>query len=148
MTNPLTNTPGILQFAGSYGGSGVSCGCATPVAYLLEELGSARRSCLLHQRQNRRPRRIRAGLLRGRRRRRPREEMQAIKWSPREETANRYLLRRADGSTRSFRSKNRTELGRLLDGFEAALEMGEKEVNCPLFRDRQGVPRYARGPGG
>jgi hypothetical protein len=32
MTNPLTNTPGILQFAGSYGGSGVSCGCATPVA--------------------------------------------------------------------------------------------------------------------
>ncbi len=32
MTNPLTNTPGILQFAGSYGGSGVSCGCTTPVA--------------------------------------------------------------------------------------------------------------------
>ena len=31
MTNPLTNTPGILQFAGNYGGPGVSCGCATPV---------------------------------------------------------------------------------------------------------------------
>ena len=31
MTNPLTGTPGILQFAGSYGGSGVSCGCTTPV---------------------------------------------------------------------------------------------------------------------
>ena len=31
MINPLTNTPGILQFAGSYGGPGVSCGCATPV---------------------------------------------------------------------------------------------------------------------
>ena len=31
LTNPLTNTPGLLQFAGSYGGSGVSCGCATPV---------------------------------------------------------------------------------------------------------------------
>lgn len=31
MTNPLTNTPGILQFAGNYGGSGVSCGCTTPV---------------------------------------------------------------------------------------------------------------------
>ncbi len=32
MTNPLTNTPGLLQFAGNYGGPGVSCGgCATPV---------------------------------------------------------------------------------------------------------------------
>ena len=31
MTNPLTNTPGILQFAGNYGGPGVSCGCTTPV---------------------------------------------------------------------------------------------------------------------
>jgi hypothetical protein len=31
MTNPLTNSPGILQFAGNYGGSAVSCGCATPV---------------------------------------------------------------------------------------------------------------------
>jgi hypothetical protein len=32
MTNPLTNTPGILQFAGNYGGAGVSCGCTTPVS--------------------------------------------------------------------------------------------------------------------
>jgi hypothetical protein len=32
MTNPLTNTPGILQFAGNYGGAGVSCGCVTPVS--------------------------------------------------------------------------------------------------------------------
>jgi hypothetical protein len=31
MTNPLTNSPGVLQFAGNYGGAGVSCGCATPV---------------------------------------------------------------------------------------------------------------------
>ena len=31
LTNPLTNTPGLLQFAGSYGGAGVSCGCKTPV---------------------------------------------------------------------------------------------------------------------
>ncbi len=31
LTNPLTNTPGMLEFAGSYGGSGVSCGCKTPV---------------------------------------------------------------------------------------------------------------------
>jgi hypothetical protein len=31
MTNPLTGTPGVLQFAGNYGGAGVSCGCTTPV---------------------------------------------------------------------------------------------------------------------
>ena len=31
LTNPLTGTPGLLQFAGSYGGAGVSCGCTTPV---------------------------------------------------------------------------------------------------------------------
>ena len=29
--NPLTNTPGFLEFAGNYGGSGISCGCKTPV---------------------------------------------------------------------------------------------------------------------
>jgi hypothetical protein len=29
--NPLTNTAGILQFAGNYGGAGVSCQCTTPV---------------------------------------------------------------------------------------------------------------------
>ncbi len=31
LTNPLTGTPGLLEFAGNYGGSGVSCGCKTPV---------------------------------------------------------------------------------------------------------------------
>ena len=31
ITNSATNTSGALQFAGSYGGAGVSCGCRTPV---------------------------------------------------------------------------------------------------------------------
>jgi len=31
LTNGITGTPGELQFAGNYGGSGVSCECATPV---------------------------------------------------------------------------------------------------------------------
>jgi hypothetical protein len=31
LTNPLTGTPGMLQFAGHYGGAGVSCQCKTPV---------------------------------------------------------------------------------------------------------------------
>lgn len=31
LTNPLTGTQGMLQFAGNYGGAGVSCQCTTPV---------------------------------------------------------------------------------------------------------------------
>jgi hypothetical protein len=31
LTNAATGTPGELQFAGNYGGAGVSCGCRTPV---------------------------------------------------------------------------------------------------------------------
>ena len=31
ITNPATGSPGALQFAGNYGGAGVSCGCRTPV---------------------------------------------------------------------------------------------------------------------
>jgi Carboxypeptidase regulatory-like domain len=31
LTNGATGTPGELQFAGNYGGPGVSCGCQTPV---------------------------------------------------------------------------------------------------------------------
>ena len=31
LTNPLTGTPGLMQFAGNYGGAGVSCNCRTPV---------------------------------------------------------------------------------------------------------------------
>ena len=31
LTNPITGNPGALQFAGNHGGSGVSCGCRTPV---------------------------------------------------------------------------------------------------------------------
>jgi outer membrane receptor protein involved in Fe transport len=31
INNGITGTPGQLQFAGNYGGAGVSCGCRTPV---------------------------------------------------------------------------------------------------------------------
>jgi hypothetical protein len=31
ITNPATGTPGAIQFAGNYGGAGVSCNCRTPV---------------------------------------------------------------------------------------------------------------------
>jgi hypothetical protein len=39
LTNPLTNNPGLMQFAGSYGGSGVSCGCRTPVQSFWKNFG-------------------------------------------------------------------------------------------------------------
>ena len=32
LNNSATGTPGMLQFAGNYGGTGVSCGCRTPVS--------------------------------------------------------------------------------------------------------------------
>jgi hypothetical protein len=31
LTNPITGTPGTLEFAGTWGGPGVSCNCSTPV---------------------------------------------------------------------------------------------------------------------
>ena len=39
LTNPLTNSPGLLQFAGNYGGTGVSCGCRTPVQTYWKNFG-------------------------------------------------------------------------------------------------------------
>jgi Carboxypeptidase regulatory-like domain len=39
LTNPLTNTLGMLQFAGNYGGPNVSCGCRTPVHTYFKNFG-------------------------------------------------------------------------------------------------------------
>jgi hypothetical protein len=39
LVNPLTNTQGMLQFAGHYGGPGVSCGCRTPVSTNFKNFG-------------------------------------------------------------------------------------------------------------
>ncbi len=39
LNNPLTSTPGLLQFAGNYGGTGVSCGCRTPVQTYWKNFG-------------------------------------------------------------------------------------------------------------
>jgi hypothetical protein len=38
-TNSATNTLGALEFAGSYGGSAVSCGCKTPVSTYYKNFG-------------------------------------------------------------------------------------------------------------
>ncbi len=39
LTNPLTGTPGMLQFAGNYGGAGISCQCRTPVQTYWKNFG-------------------------------------------------------------------------------------------------------------
>jgi len=39
LTNPVTGNKGALQFAGNYGGSGVSCGCHTPVNNYMKNWG-------------------------------------------------------------------------------------------------------------
>jgi len=39
LVNPLTNTNGMLQFAGNYGGAGVSCNCRTPVSTYWKNFG-------------------------------------------------------------------------------------------------------------
>ncbi len=61
------------------------------------------------------------------------EELQAIKRSPREETANRHLLRRAERMYKELPLDEQNELGGLLDGFESALEMGDKEAIEQFF---------------
>ena len=39
VTNPATGTKGALQFAGNYGGAGVSCGCRSPVQTYWKNFG-------------------------------------------------------------------------------------------------------------
>jgi molecular chaperone HscC len=53
--------------------------------------------------------------------------MQQLKTHPREEAANRLLLRRAERVYRELPFDMRTILGEYLDGFESALDMGDRE---------------------
>jgi hypothetical protein len=39
LTNTVTGTPGMMQFAGNYGGAGVSCNCKTPVHSFWKNFG-------------------------------------------------------------------------------------------------------------
>jgi hypothetical protein len=39
LTNPVTQTPGALQFAGNWGGPGASCGCASPASNYMKNWG-------------------------------------------------------------------------------------------------------------
>jgi molecular chaperone HscC len=60
-------------------------------------------------------------------------EMAKLKTHPREEQANRLLLRRAERLYQELSEDRREELGRLLDGFEAALAMQDADVIARHF---------------
>jgi molecular chaperone HscC len=55
-------------------------------------------------------------------------EMQALKVHPRQDAKNRYLLRRAERVYSELGLAEQHHLGQLLDGFEEALELGQKEA--------------------
>ena len=50
------------------------------------------------------------------------EDMKKLKTHPREESANRFLLRRAERVFQELSLDARTVLGNLIDGFEGAIE--------------------------
>jgi molecular chaperone HscC len=62
------------------------------------------------------------------------QEMQHLKIHPREETANRFLLKRAERVYRELPLMERERLSDLMDGFEAALDMNEGEEVLERFR--------------
>jgi molecular chaperone HscC len=77
------------------------------------------------------------------------QEMAKLKTHPREEAANRFLLRRAERVFRELSREGRDLLGQLLDGFEAALGMQDAEA---IARHRQALEafldRHDAGPDG
>lgn len=67
------------------------------------------------------------------------QEMAQLKSHPREETTNRFLLRRAERLYQELPREARDTLGELLDGFEAALGMGEAEA---IARHREALEQF------
>jgi molecular chaperone HscC len=66
-------------------------------------------------------------------------EMGQLKTHPREETSNRFLLRRAERVYQELPREARDMLSELLDGFEAALGLGEVEA---IARHREALERF------
>jgi molecular chaperone HscC len=67
------------------------------------------------------------------------QEMEKLKAHPREETGNRFLLRRAERVFQELPLEGRNRLGRLLDGFEEALELGDSEA---IARNAQALQEF------
>jgi molecular chaperone HscC len=67
------------------------------------------------------------------------EEMQKLKTHPREETSNRFLLKRAERVYQELSLEGRDQLSQLLDGFEAAMEMNDPPA---LERHREALSAF------
>jgi molecular chaperone HscC len=67
------------------------------------------------------------------------QAMAKLKTHPREEQANRFLLRRAERLYEELPREDREALGRLLDGFEAALALQDPEV---IARHREALEEF------
>jgi molecular chaperone HscC len=67
------------------------------------------------------------------------EEMKKLKTHPREETANRFLLQRAERVYRELTLNEREFLGQLLDGFEGALGIGDRDA---IERHREALTEF------
>jgi molecular chaperone HscC len=67
------------------------------------------------------------------------EHMQQLKTHPREETTNRFLIRRAERVFQELSLDEREVLGRLLDGFEGALEIQDADA---IERHRQALQEF------
>jgi molecular chaperone HscC len=65
--------------------------------------------------------------------------MQALKMHPREEAAHRALLKRAERVYQELPLAVQKRLGQLLDGFEEALELQEKDA---VERYRQALDEF------
>lgn len=66
-------------------------------------------------------------------------DMEKLKAEPRDEAANRYLLRRAERLYQELSAEQRDLLGQLLDGFEAALNMRDP---AGIENHRQALERF------
>jgi len=65
--------------------------------------------------------------------------MQELKTHPREETANRFLVRRAERVFEELSLQERGMLEMLIHGFEDALELGDKDA---LERHREALTEF------
>jgi molecular chaperone HscC len=66
-------------------------------------------------------------------------DLQKLKTHPREEAANRFLLKRAERVYQELPLREREFLSRLLDGFEEALELQEAET---IERNREALQQF------
>jgi len=74
------------------------------------------------------------------------EEMQKLKTHPREESVNRFILKRAERLYRELSAMDREALSLLIDAFEAAMEMQEEPLVVEHRKELEGfLDRIEKG---